>query len=101
MTLQRQRLIRSRYLNEFFLKLNKILEVQWKMTKKKSQVKLVIFFTTISFLFIKKEPIVIIKKQEIMREIGEATNPNLNPTTEKKIQYEKYVDNPDKYLKQK
>ena len=52
-------------------------------------------------IFFKKETIVIIKKQEISREIGEATNPNLNPTTEKKIQYEKYVDNPDKYLKQK
>ena len=68
------------------------------MMKKKKKIQVFLFY------FLKKgtqETFVIIKKQEISREIGEATNTNLSPTTEKKIQHEKYVDNPDKYLKQK
>lgn len=47
------------------------------------------------------ETIVIIKKQEISREFGESSNPNMSAINKKKVQYEKYVDNPDKYLKQK
>ena len=70
------------------------------MIKRKIQVSLS-FLNFITYNKSSLETIVIIKKQEISREIGEANNSMLSPTTEKKIQYEKYVDNPDKYLKQK